>query len=85
MHDDDWVYYAARADQEDEAARKASRPEAAHIHRILANRYRTKASERKLASGNSDEFATERYGFPPMQVVFIKARDLHKFHRVDDR
>jgi hypothetical protein len=51
MHDDDWVYYAARADQEDEAARKASRPEAAHIHRILANRYRTKASERNWLAG----------------------------------
>ena len=37
---DDFAYYLSRADQEDEAARKAENPLAAAMHRCLASRYR---------------------------------------------
>ena len=37
------AYYFSRAEQEEEAARKATNPIAAEIHRSLANRYRAKA------------------------------------------
>ena len=39
------AYYLTRAQQEDEAARKAVSPVAASIHRSLAGRYRAKAVE----------------------------------------
>lgn len=39
------AYYLSRAEQEDEAARKAVKPIAASIHRSLASRYRARASD----------------------------------------
>ena len=42
---DNAKYYLSRAEQEDEAARKAAQPVAAVIHRSLASRYRAKALE----------------------------------------
>lgn len=40
---DEASYYVFRAEQEDEAARKAANPRAANIHRSLASGYRVKA------------------------------------------
>lgn len=42
---DDAAYYLSRAEQEDEAARRAINSIAASIHRNLASRYRSKAED----------------------------------------